>query len=329
MVTESDMRNLCSRLAFKAFWQLRVRRRPFVLSHGINARCNLKCRFCEYWSMPDKEMSLLEIYRMLEEAHAFGIGVYNAWTVEPLLRPDLPEILKYAKGLGLMTSLITNGRLLCRRAHELKDLDYLSISLDGIQSYQELRGADYNEVLAGIKAAQSQGRAILLNCVISGKNIAELEALVRLADSLGVWISFEPIHESVGIEKEVWDELGIRDLSKYETAVQKLIELKAGGAPIINSLTYLKMVKSLKPEFRCHASSIILHVAADGTIANCRVHGSPLGHISQGLSRVWETSRGSRKRTVDACRGCLFFGYVENSLLYEFVPEVMAHYQWM
>jgi MoaA/NifB/PqqE/SkfB family radical SAM enzyme len=329
MAIEADMRKLCSSLAFKAFWQLRVKRRPFVLSHGINARCNLKCRFCEYWSKLGKEMSRPEIYRMLEEAHSFGIGVYNAWTVEPLLRPDLPEILKYAKGLGLMTSLITNGHLLRQRAHELKDLDYLSISLDGIQSYRELRGADYKEVLVGIKAAQSHGYPILLNCVISGKNIEELEALVRLADSLRVWISFEPLHESGGIDKEVWDELGIRDLSKYEKAVQKLIELKADGAPIINSLTYLKMAKSRKPEFRCHASSIILHVAADGTIANCRVHGSPLGHISQGLSRVWETSGVARKRTVDACRGCLFFGYAENSLLYEFVPEVMAHYQWL
>jgi MoaA/NifB/PqqE/SkfB family radical SAM enzyme len=323
------MNNPSPRLALKALWQLRVRRRPFVLSHGINARCNLKCRFCKYWSMPGGEMSRPEICRMLDDAHSFGIGVYNAWTVEPLLRPDLPEILKYAKGLGLITSLITNGRLLRRRAHELEDLDYLSISLDGIQCYQELRGADYEEVLAGIKAAQSQGHSILLNCVISGKNTEELEALVDLADSLGVWISFEPLHESAGIDKAVWDELGIRDISKYEMAVQKLIDLKADGAPIINSLTYLKMAKSRRPEFRCHASSIILHVASDGTIANCRVHESPLGHVSQGLSRVWESSGEERKKTVHACRGCLFFGYAENSMLYDFVPEVMAHYRWL
>jgi MoaA/NifB/PqqE/SkfB family radical SAM enzyme len=329
MVTEADMRKLPSPLAFKALWQLRVRRRPFVLSHGINASCNMKCPFCEYWSVPGKEMSRPDIFRMLEEAHSFGIGVYNAWTVEPLLRPDLPAILKYAKGLGLVTSLITNGRLLRHRAHELRDLDYLSISLDGIRCYQELRGADYEEVLAGIKAAQHNGHAILLNCVIGGKNTEELEDLVRLAESLGVWISFEPLHESGGIDKRVWDDLGIRDISKHEKAVQRLIELKAGGAPIINSLTYLKMVRSLKPEFKCHASSIILHVASDGTIANCRVHGSPLGHISQGLSRVWKNSEESRRRTVEACKGCLFFGYAENSLLYDLVPEVMAHYQWM
>ena len=113
-------------MAAKALWQMRIKRRPFVLSHGINARCNLSCSFCEYWRRPGKEMSMQEIFRMLEEASSFGIGVYNAWTVEPLLREDLPEILSYAKSQGLITSLITNGRLLARRAKELPYLDYLA-----------------------------------------------------------------------------------------------------------------------------------------------------------------------------------------------------------
>ena len=106
------MRSFSPRMAAKALWQMRVRRRPFVLSHGINARCNMNCSFCEYWKRPGKEMSTQEIFKMLEDARSFGIGVYNAWTVEPLLRDDLPKILRHAKSLGFVTSLITNGRLL-------------------------------------------------------------------------------------------------------------------------------------------------------------------------------------------------------------------------
>jgi MoaA/NifB/PqqE/SkfB family radical SAM enzyme len=323
------MRTFSPRLAAKALWQLRVRRRPYVLSHGITARCNLQCRFCEYWEASGKEMSTPEIFRMLEDARSFGIGVYNAWTAEPLLRPDLPDILRYAKGLGLMTSLITNGKLLARRIHELGDLDYLSVSVDGIDSYQELRGIDLRGVLEGIKAAKAAGHELLMNCVINGKNINELDSLVYLAEELGVWISFEPINESQEISKPVWDELGIRNLPSYQKAVDRLIEQKKLGAPIINSETYLRMIKSLKPEFRCHASDIILHVASDGTIENCRSQKAPLGNISDGIHNVWRASREERKKIVEDCQGCLFFGYVENSLLYEMVPEVMAHYEWM
>ncbi len=323
------MRSFSPRMAAKALWQMRVHKRPFVLSHGINARCNLSCRFCEYWRRPGREMSTQEIFKMLEEASSFGIGVYNAWTVEPLLREDLPDILRHAKSLGLVTSLITNGLLLAWRAEELSDLDYLSVSVDGIKSYRELRGIDLQDVLAGIWAAKDAGHEVLLNCVINSKNVGELEDLVHLAESLGTSISFEPLHESSGIDENVWGTLGIRDQPAYEKAVHRLIELKRGGAPIINSLTYLEMISALKPSFKCHASDIILHVASDGTVENCRVHREPLGNVSEGLARVWKSSQKSRKETVHDCHGCLFFGYVENSLLYEFVPEVMRHYEWM
>ena len=323
------MRTFSPRLAARALWQMRVRRRPFVLSHGINASCNLRCRFCEYWKNPSKEMSTPEILVMLNDARSFGIGVYNAWTVEPLLRRDLPKILKHAKSLGLVTSLITNGHLLRHRSRELEDLDLLSVSVDGINSYRELRGANLEEVLDGIRAARNEGHEVLMNCVISAKNVSELEELVHLAESVGAWISFEPLHESQGIDGDIWEEIGIRDRSSYERAVEGLMGLKRRGAPIINSLTYLKMIKSRKPQFKCHASEIILHVSSSGTIENCRVHQEPIGMVSDGLSRVWESTREKRKRISQSCQGCLFFGYVENSLLYDFVPEVVAHYEWL
>lgn len=274
-------------------------------------------------------MSTPEILRMLEDAKSFGIGAYNAWTAEPLMRKDLPDILHYAKGLGLITSLVTNGLLLKSRAHELNDLDYLSVSLDGIESYRDLRGADPKAVIEGIKAARDAGHEILINCVISSKNLGELEGLVALTKSLGVWISFEPINESPRVAGNIWDELGIRDSIEYEKALDKLIDLKKKGAPIINSQTYLKMVKSQKLDFKCHASDIILHISSDGTIENCRVERTPLGNASDGILSVWESSKETRRKTASGCRGCLFFGYVENSLLYDFVPEVMAHYEWM
>lgn len=323
------MKSFSPRMAARALWQMRVLKRPFVLSHGINASCNLSCRFCEYWKRPGKEMSTPEILQMLDEAHDFGIGIYNAWTVEPLLREDLPQILQHAKSLGLVTSLITNGLLLKRRAHELGHLDLLSVSVDGIKSYKELRGIDLQVILEGIRAAQQAGHEILMNCVISGKNVGELEDLVHLAESLGCWISFEPMHESFGIEEKVWGSLGIRNIPAYEAAVERLIELKRSGAPIINSRTYLEMIKDLEPRFKCHAGDIILHVAPDGTIGSCRVHNQPLGNVSEGLAKVWQSSQERRKEIVQGCDGCLFFGYVENSLLYEFVPEVMRHYEWM
>jgi len=308
---------------------MRVRKRPFVLSHGINARCNLRCKFCDYWQENGKEMSTEAIFGLLDEARSFGIGVYNAWTAEPLLRPDLPKILHHAKERGMVTSMITNGMLLRKRVHELDDLDRLSVSVDGIESYREIRGAPIDPVLEGIEAAQDAGHQVLINCVISGKNLDEVEDLVRLAQEMGTLISFEPLHVFEGMEREVWDEMAIRDLSRYRKTMDRLLEMKNNGYPIINSLTYLKMVRDQNPSFRCHASDIVLHVTADGSIVNCRVQREPLGHLEDGLLNVWRSSRERRREIVQSCKGCLFFGYVENSLLYDLNTEVMAHYGWI
>lgn len=329
------MRSFSPRMAVRALWQMRVKKRPFVLSHAVSARCNLKCDFCDYWRVPKEEMSTPQILKMLDEAQDYGIGVYNAWTVEPLMRQDLPEILHHARSLGLTTSMVTNGLLLQKRIGDLADLDMLSVSVDGIKSYRDLRGIDLGQVLDGIRAAKKAGHEILMNCVISGGNVQELGDLVRLAESLGCWISFEPMHESPEIDRKVWSRLAISDIPAFEKAMDGLIELKKGGAPIINSLTYLQMIKGSKrksgsmPKFTCHAPEIIMHVDSDGTVGTCRVHQEPLANVRDGLARAWEETKERRMKVSGDCKGCLFFGYVENSLLYDFVPEVMRHYQWM
>ncbi|MDI6889270.1 MAG: radical SAM protein [Methanocellales archaeon] len=312
-------------LPLKALWQLKAKNRPIILSHGINSKCNLHCKFCPYWKEDKGEMSKEEVFALLEEAKSLGIMLYNAWTTEPLLRKDLPEILKHAHHLGMMTSLVTNGVLLKKRVGELSNLDFLSVSVDGIKVHEELRGVKLDKVLDGIKEARDGGITAVINCVISGKNLDEIEELIHLAQELGVWISFEPLHEYEDIPQEVWEDVGIRDMRKYEKTIDKIIELKEEGFPVINSKTYFRMIKNLRPDFKCRASDLILDVTSDGRIENCRVHREGLGRIGDGLNNVWNSSREMREKISTECRGCLFFGYAELALLYSLKPEVILN----
>ncbi|AKB83704.1 radical SAM domain protein [Methanosarcina barkeri 3] len=323
-------------LASRALWQIRVRKRPFVLSHGVNARCNMRCKFCEYWKKTGEEPTKEEIFKLLNDAREFGIGVYNAWTVEPLLRKDLPNIMAHAKRIGLITSMVTNGKLLYERAEELGDVDYLSVSVDGIDSYKEIRRMDFETLLKGLKKAikvrklQKKKNPILMNCVLTGKNLDDIETLILLAKKLGVKVSFEPVHEFPGISDEIWNDIGIRNKEKFHCTVDHIIELKKQGYPIINSKTYLKMVRDGKMDYKCRASGIIMNVTHDGTLETCRVHNESLGNVIwDGFESVWKNSEEHRKEIVENCSGCLFFGYTENSLMQSFNPEVLMHYEWM
>jgi MoaA/NifB/PqqE/SkfB family radical SAM enzyme len=195
---------------------------------------------------------------------------------------------------------------------------------------------DFETLLKGLKKAievrklQKQRNPILMNCVLTGKNLDDVETLILLAKKLKVKISFEPVHEFPGISKEVWNDIGIRDMEKFRSTVDRIIELKAQDYPIINSRTYLKMVRDGKMDYRCLASGIIMNVTHDGTLETCRVQNEPLGNVIwDGFENVWKNSEKRRKEIVKNCTGCLFFGYTENSLMQSFNPEVLMHYEWM
>lgn len=317
--------------ALKSFWQTRIKKRPLVLSHAINSNCNMSCKFCEYWKENVAEMTLNEITQLLDEAKDFGILIYNAWTVEPLLREDLPQILHHAKKNKLTTFLITNGLLLEKRVHDLKDLDYLSVSVDGLKSYELIRGINFEKkILPGIiKAKTIMKNPILMNCVISGKNLNDIENLIILAKNLKVKIGFEPLHEFFSIEKDSIDDMKITDINQYKKIINKIIKMKKSGYPIINSYSYLKMIRDKNTNFKCHAADLILNVGADGTIEHCRVERESLGNVKEGLKYSWNKNKNKRNNISLNCQKCLFFGYVENSLLYDMNLDVLRHYEWM
>ncbi len=295
---------------------------PLVLCHQITLRCNLRCSFCPFWrraaSVDEDELSTEEIKSVLSQAAGLGVAVYNVWGGEPLLRADLAECLAHAKNLGLATHVITNGILLESRTDELAPyIDYLSVSIDGLRkAYAALRGCDaFDKVIRGIEACRNHKIKTAINCVVCNKNLDELKELVALAESFGVGISFEPVHEFEDIPSEDWEGIGIRDGEKYEKAIDGLIALKKEGRKVVNSFAYLELMKRLKPDFDCVVHKILLHIDAVGNVTTC--FGSLGSTRDRSLKEIWFSAAAkSAREKMETCDGCLFSGYAETSLLY-------------
>ncbi|RLI74718.1 pyrroloquinoline quinone biosynthesis protein PqqE [Archaeoglobales archaeon] len=300
-----------------------VRNRPIILAHTINSECNLRCPFCPFWRRKRDEMSKEEIFKFLRKCKELGVLIYNVWATEPLLRQDLAECLRYARFLGMKTFVITNGTLLKDKIEVLKYCDYLAVSIDGIKTYSELRGYRLEDVIEGIVKARNAGIKTSINCILNNKNLDEVVELVSLAEGIGVGILFEPIHEYENISKDVWDEFGIRDTRKYKEAVDKIIEMKRRGKPVLNSYSYLKMIRELKPDFKCKVNEVIIHLSSDGKIESCF---GVVGSVDDDLAKLWSSWKNKTKKLVEGCEGCLFSGYVEISLLFSFNVEVMLNY---
>ncbi len=104
----------------------------------ITNRCNLHCSFCRGTVREGRVLSVSDFRRYAEEARPFTDHLYLHVMGEPLLHPELDDILTVAGDLGLRVGITTNGTLLDRRLDTLlrhRDMLYkVSISLHSFEA---------------------------------------------------------------------------------------------------------------------------------------------------------------------------------------------------
>ncbi|MHC4566996.1 MAG: radical SAM protein [Planctomycetota bacterium] len=165
-------------------------RRPIVV-WNITRACNLKCVHCynDSSTRANDEVSTDEAKKVLDGLVEFGVPSVLFSGGEPLMRPDLFELIEYASGRGLRTVISTNGTLIkADMAKKLKDygVSYVGISLDGIgeinDKFRGVAGA-FDDAVQGIKNCQDAGVRIGLRLTLTKKNVQDLESLFGFFES--------------------------------------------------------------------------------------------------------------------------------------------------
>ncbi|HSA38837.1 MAG TPA: GTP 3',8-cyclase MoaA [Methanoregula sp.] len=140
---------------------------------SLTPKCNLSCVYChrEGEKDPTSPLSAAEIAEILRVAAGFGIRSVKFTGGEPLLRPDLIDIVKSVPA-GIESSLTTNGILLAGLAADLKKagMRRVNVSIDSLDpsTYKKITGSDrLSDVLEGIDAALDTGLTpVKLNMVV-------------------------------------------------------------------------------------------------------------------------------------------------------------------
>jgi cyclic pyranopterin phosphate synthase len=165
---------------------------------SLTDRCSLRCTYCMPeqgvpWISRDSILTTDEIVRSVRVAASLGITSVRLTGGEPLLRPDLVDIVAALAAIDgadgpLDVAMTTNGIGLVDRMEALRDagLRRLNISLDTLRADRFLaltRRDRLDDVLAGIAAAQASGlRPLKLNAVaMRGVNDDELSDLLAFA----------------------------------------------------------------------------------------------------------------------------------------------------
>lgn len=123
-----------------------------TLNWHINKPCNMGCHFCyaTFADLHQKNLGLTkskEIISILAESKQFN--KINFAGGEPTLVKYLPELVQYAKSLGLSTSIITNGTMIDKEylSKMQGSLDLIGLSIDSINESTNIKiGRTVNDV---------------------------------------------------------------------------------------------------------------------------------------------------------------------------------------
>lgn len=173
-------------------------------------RCNFRCPYCmpestyhEHFRFldPKERLNFGEIERVARIAASLGVSKLRLTGGEPLLRPSLPDLITPLTAIAGIddVALTTNGVLLARHAHALKDagLHRVTVSLDSVDPmvFAQLSGgrAQLDAVLQGIEAARDAQfpGGVKINAVIQrGVNDEGVLDLLAMFRETGVVVRF-------------------------------------------------------------------------------------------------------------------------------------------
>jgi MoaA/NifB/PqqE/SkfB family radical SAM enzyme len=284
---------------------LKSPRHPIVAHIIPVRRCNLSCTYCNEYDSFSKPVPTAEMFRRVDRLAALGTTTITISGGEPLLHPELDQIIRRIRNRGLIATLITNGYLLTpKRIRQLNGagLDHLQISIDNVipdeVSKKSLKVLD--KKLQWL--AQFAEFDVNINTVLGSSVPNPEDALVvaRRVQSLGFAGTVGIIHDHSG---------QLRPLeSRHQNVYDEIVKL---GKKSFFTFAYYdqfqkNLTRGLSNQWHCHAGSRYLYICEDGLVHYCSQQrgypGIPLEQYTQDhLDREYHTVKACTSYCTVSC----------------------------
>jgi len=249
----------------KVAWALASTDHP-LLAHIIPIRrCNLACEYCNEYDDFSKPVPTEVMFQRVDKLGALGTSVVTISGGEPLLHPELDQIIGRIRRHGIVAGMITNGYLLMPdRIQKLNDvgLEWLQISIDNVSpdevSKKSLKVLDKKLQML----AEHADFHVNINSVVGGGVHNPQDALIigKRALELGFSSTIGIIHDGQGQlqpladeERRVYHEM--KNLEKRSfTRINAFQDNIALGTP---------------NQWRCRAGARYLYICEDGLVHYC------------------------------------------------------------
>lgn len=173
---------------------------PLEAHLSLGTRCPVRCSTCHVSAGPGGDPGPDDLPAVLADLAAAGVFEVAFGGGEVLERPDLAELGRVARGLGLVPNLTTSGLGLdAARARELAAVfGQINVSVDGLgDTFRRVRGYDgARHALRALELLRDAGARTGANTVLAGVVVPELDALADALAERGVtewqWLRLKP-----------------------------------------------------------------------------------------------------------------------------------------
>ena len=291
-----------------------------IVSWNTTNACNMYCDHCyrDAGCKAEEELSTAEAKTLLEQIARAGFKIMIFSGGEPLMRPDIVELVAYAASLGLRPVFGTNGTLITlEMAQKLKAAGAMGmgISLDSMDrekhnAFRKFPGA-WEGAVQGMRNCRAAGLPFQIHTTVMEWNNHELEALTDFAVAEGAvahhFFFLVPTGRAKTIEAESLRAEAYEDtLTRIMKKQQEVdIELKPTCAP---QFLRIAAQMGMKTRFRrgCLAGMAYCIISPRGKVQPCAYLNMELGDVRQTpFDEIWKNSEVLNKlRTLEYSGGC-------------------------
>jgi MoaA/NifB/PqqE/SkfB family radical SAM enzyme len=274
-----------------------------VLAHIVpTRRCNLSCAYCNEFDDFSKPVPTAEMMRRIDLLADLGTSIISFSGGEPLLHPDLDDLIARIRQRGAITGMITNGYLLTAdriRRLNRAGLEHMQISIDNVKpddvSKKSLKVLDKKLLLL----AEHADFHVNINSVVGGgiHHPADGIEVAKRAVELGFTSTVGIIHDSDG---------QLQPLSPEEQDI--FLKVRDMGKKNYARMNYFQdnIAAGRENRWKCRAGARYLYICEDGLVHYCSQQrgypATPLDRYTvEDIRREFLTEKGCAPRCTVAC----------------------------
>jgi radical SAM protein with 4Fe4S-binding SPASM domain len=292
--------------------------RPVSAMLELTHRCHLACVHCylednKSWSDKGRELTTAEVCLVLDQLRQAGCMFVTITGGEAFLRPDLFEILRHARQLGLAVTLFTTGTLLePQHADQLSQLHVRGVELALYSTDPQVHDAvtkrvgSHSRTMRALELLLERQVPVSIKCPLMRSNFDSYPGLKALAERLGIALAVDstvtPMND------------GARQPTHERPSIDQLAAFYA--RPEFRDSGRVQRLLPDAGESICTIGKRSCVIGPFGDVYTCLGFKRSLGNLRlQRFSDIWQDSgllhqlRRTQVADVKVCAGCEKFSY--------------------